>query len=210
MKGVEPVTRPADVSDLDRAAEVLGDAFADYPWTRWTVDPSEHQRRIIALQRIALEHFALPFGAVSVSTIGGEIQSVVAWSDSAAMSLGTVDPAVLANIAELEGSKHEASKSADRQVERLRPKNRHLLLGTVGTTRHMQRRGLATKTLAPLLQAGDDDAVEVWLETSSESNVNFYRRHGFEVEGHLVIQDGGPAVWVMSRRPVAGGDERTG
>lgn len=209
MNGMETVTRLADVGDLDRAAEVLGDAFADYPWTRWTVDPFEHRRRIIALQRIALEHFAFPLGAVSVSTIGGEIQSVAAWSDSAAMSVGAVDRAVLAHVAELEGSRHDASKSAERQVERLRPKKRHLFLGTVGTTREMQGRGLATKTLAPLLQAGDDNALEVWLETSSESNVSFYRRRGFEVEGHLVIQGGGPVVWAMSRQPVTGGDRRT-
>ena len=60
-----------------------------------------------------------------------------------------------------------------------------------------------TKTLAPLIQASDDADIEVWLETSSESNVSFYRRLGFEVEGHLAIQGGGPDVWVMARRPVA-------
>jgi ribosomal protein S18 acetylase RimI-like enzyme len=203
MSRVETVTRLADASDLDRAAEVLGDAFADYPWTRWTVDHSEHRRRIIALQRIALEHFALPFGAISVSTVAGEIRSVAAWSDSAAVSAGNVDVAIQTQVAELEGSRHDASKVADRQVERLRPQKRHLHLGTVGTTRTMQGCGLATKTLAPLIQASDDAAIEVWLETSSESNVSFYRRLGFEVEGHLAIQGGGPDVWVMARRPVA-------
>ena len=203
MDRVETVTRLADASDLDRAAEVLGDAFADYPWTRWTVDRSEHQRRIIALQRIALEHFALPFGAISVSTVAGEIRSVAAWSDSAAVSAGNVDVAIQTQVAELEGSRHDASKVADRQVERLRPQKRHLYLGTVGTTRTMQGCGLATKTLAPLIQASDDAALDVWLETSSESNVSFYRRLGFEVEGHLTIQGGGPDVWVMARRPVA-------
>ncbi len=202
MDRVETVTRLADASDLDRAAEVLGDAFADYPWTRWTVDPSDHQRRIVALQRIALEHFALPFGAISVSSVDGEIQSVAAWSDSAAVSAGNVDVAIQTRVADLEGDRHDASKLADRQVETLRPEKRHLYLGAVGTTRTMQGCGLATSTLAPLIQASDDIAIEVWLETSSESNVSFYRRLGFEVEGHLDIQSGGPAVWVMARRPV--------
>jgi hypothetical protein len=32
---VQVQTRRAGPSDLDRAAEVLGEAFADYPWTRW-------------------------------------------------------------------------------------------------------------------------------------------------------------------------------
>ncbi len=202
MKGVEAVTRFADLDDLDRAAEVLGDAFADYPWTRWTVDASEHRRRIIALQRIALEHVALPFGAVSVTTLAGEIHSVAAWNDSAALSVGNVAASVPTRVAELEGRRHEAARSADHQVEPLRPQKRHLYLGTVGTSQTMQGRGLATKTLEPLLDAADHDAAEVWLETSSESNVNFYRRLGFDVENHLVIRGGGPAVWVMSRQPV--------
>ena len=110
--GVEVVTREANASDLDRAAEVLGDAFTNYPWTRWTVDASRHQQQITTLQRIALEHFALPFGGVSVTTVAGEIASVVAWSDSAALSLGNVDAAVPAQVAELEGSRHAASNDA--------------------------------------------------------------------------------------------------
>ncbi len=148
---MEVVTREANANDLDRAAEVLGEAFADYPWTRWTVDA-----------------------------------------------------AVPAQVAELEGRRHAASKLADDQVEHLRPQKHHLYLGTVGTSRAMQGRGLATKTLAPLLQTSDRDAVEVWLETSSESNVDFYRRLGFGVERHLAIQGGGPAVWLMSRQPESG------
>jgi hypothetical protein len=31
-------TRRAGPNDLDRCAIVLGDAFSDYSWTRWTVD----------------------------------------------------------------------------------------------------------------------------------------------------------------------------
>jgi GNAT superfamily N-acetyltransferase len=201
MIRVEIVTRRADSSDLDRAAEVLGDAFADYPWTRWVVDPSNHQRRIVGLQRIALEHFALEFGEISVGVVAGEIQSVAAWSDSAVSTAGTVDDAVQQQVEELEGSRHEVSKAADRQVERLRPNKHHLYLGAVGTTQAMQGRGLATKTLSPLLQAGDDRALEVWLETSLPSNVEFYGRLGFDVADHLVIEGGGPDVWVMSRQP---------
>ena len=86
IDGVETITRIAGASDVDRAAAVLADAFADYPWTPWTVDAADHRRRIIALQRIALEHFALPFGAVAVNFVDGAMCSVAAWSDSAAVA----------------------------------------------------------------------------------------------------------------------------
>ncbi len=198
---MEIVTRPASVSDLDAAAEVLGDAFADYPWTRWTVDPIDHRARIVALQRLDLENFALPFGGVSVTTVGGQIQSVAAWLDTASVSAATVDPAVEARSIELEGSRYDASRAAERQVEGLRPSDRHLYLGTVGTATAAQGHGLATKTLAPLLRAGSDGALDVWLETSSQSNVDFYRRLGFAVAEHVIIDSGGPSVWVMVRQP---------
>lgn len=200
MTPVETVTRLAEAGDLVRAAEVLGDAFADYPWTRWTVDPTDHEQRIIELQRIALEHFALPFGAAAVAVADGQIHAVAAWSDSSAIAAGGVDEAVAARVATLEGSRHHASVSAERQVEDLRPKHRHLFLGTVGTSRSMQGRGLATKTLSPLLHASDNMGLDVWLETSSESNVDFYRNLGFEIDGHLVVDGGGPPVWAMCRR----------
>src|SRR6516225_4503597 len=45
--------RRAVAADLDAAAAVLADAFADYPWTRWTVDSRRHIERVEGLQRLA-------------------------------------------------------------------------------------------------------------------------------------------------------------
>ena len=47
----------------------------------------------------------------------------------------------------------------------------------------------------------DDERIAAFLETSSERNVCFYRRLGFDVVGETLIQ-GGPPVWAMLRRPV--------
>lgn len=204
LTGMRITTRIAEAGDLDRAAEVLGDAFADYPWTRWTVDPSDHQRRISALQRIALEHFGLRRGAISVSSLEGTIHSVAAWTDTAAVSAARIDDRAMASqVAELEGTRHHASRVAEQQVEGLRPDQRHLYLGTVGTSQAMQGRGLASRSLAPLFQAGDESALEIWLETSSQTNVEFYQRLGFTVANHFVIDSGGPPVWAMVRKPTS-------
>ena len=53
-------TRPLTAVDVDRASDVLGLAFADYPWTRWVVDGRDHVGRITELQRLFLQHLALP------------------------------------------------------------------------------------------------------------------------------------------------------
>ncbi len=62
---------------------VLGEAFAEYAWTRWTVDAVDHQSRITGLQRLTLEHVGLAFGEVWVTTCNGIIESVALWTDSA-------------------------------------------------------------------------------------------------------------------------------
>jgi hypothetical protein len=198
-------TRRAGPSDLDRAAIVLGEAFADYAWTRWTVDPVDHQSRITGLQRLTLEHVGLAFGEVWVTTWNGIIESVAVWTDSAAGNGPVSNPAVDQLAAELEGSRHEVSIAAERQVADWRPMQRHLYLGTVGTVPAMRGRGFATATLMPMLSSADREQIPAFLETSSESNIEFYSALQFEVIDHRRLADRGPDVWAMLRAPGAQG-----
>ncbi len=190
-------------SDLDRAAIVLGAAFAEYAWTRWTVDPVDHQSRITDLQRLTLEHVGLVFGEAWVTTWNGIIESVAVWTDSATINHRVANPAADQHAAELEGSRHEASIAAERQVADWRPTQRHLHLGTVGTMPAMRGRGLATATLLPMLSSADREQIPAFLETSSESNIDFYSVLQFEVIDHRRLADGGPDVWAMLRKPAA-------
>lgn len=204
---MDVVVRRAAEVDLDGAASVLADAFADYAWTRWTVDADDHHRRIEALQRLSLEVFGLLFGEVWVAEADGEIACVAAWNDSGAID-GTRIPADFAEtVRELEGDRHHASLEASRVLDPLRPSGRQLFLGVVGTAPSMQRKGLAERTLAPLLAASRALHLPVVLETSSASNVAFYERLGFATVAHAVLSEGGPEVWVMER-PVS--DEPNG
>jgi hypothetical protein len=41
----------------------------------------------------------------------------------------------------------------------------------------------------------------VWLETSAEPNVRFYRRLGFAVTDVVDLPRGGPRTWSMLREP---------
>jgi ribosomal protein S18 acetylase RimI-like enzyme len=192
------LTRRATAADLDRCADVLGQAFADYPWTRWTVDADDHVARVTALQRVALEHYGLRYGQVWVTIAGDDIQCVAAWMDSA--SPAPTSPGMASAVARLEGRRHDASIAAEGQVGPLRPQVRHLYLGAVGTEPHQQGRGLATATLAPVLAQADEQQLACYLETSSATNVAFYERRGFAVVDHIVIDGGGPDVWAMTRR----------
>ena len=196
-------TRRAVTSDLDRAATVLGEAFSDYAWTRWTVDPRDHQARITGLQRLTLEHVGLANGSVWVTTVDDTIQSVAVWTDSADPNASTPNPTIEHLTANLEGSRHQASIAAERQLADWRPTQRHLYLGTVGTLPSMRGLGLARRTLSPTLFLADNERVPAFLETSAESNIDFYSTLQFEVIDHRRLADGGPDVWAMLRPPQA-------
>jgi ribosomal protein S18 acetylase RimI-like enzyme len=186
-----PLVRRATPADVAPAAGVLGRAFADYPWTRWTVDARGHEDRVRRLQALVLEDVGLPHGEVWVATVDGEIAGVAVWT-------GDVPAAVWDAMADevrvLEGDRHEASRAAGAACDDLRPVTPHITLGTVGTDPAVQRRGIGAAVLVPrLAQPG-----LLYLETSTADNVRFYERRGFTVTGHVEIP-GGPDVWGMTR-----------
>ena len=192
--------RRATARDIDAACAVLADAFADSPWTRWTVDADRHGERIEALQRLAMERLALPFGEVWVACEGLVIVGVAMWMPPnvevpADVLLG-VDPIQ----EELEGARHEASRTAEAAAAHLRPAEPHYFLGTVGVRRNRQRRGIGAALLQPVLGRAVAEAAWVYLETSTLENVAFYERLGFTVTGEQEIPDAGPHVWAMMRR----------
>lgn len=187
------------IDDLDRAADVLGAAFSDYVWTRWTID--DHIRRVTALQRLALATYGLPYGELWVGLADGIIECVAIWMQSDVEIPATVHAGIAESTVALLGDREEASRSAEAQLSDWRPQRRHLLLGTIGTTPAMQRRGLAQSVIEPVLASADANGLAAFLETSAESNVAFYRRLGFDVIGHRVIDGGGPDVWAMLREP---------
>lgn len=201
---VDVVTRRATRQDIARSGEVLGDAFGDYPWTRWTVDPTDHQARVTGLQTSALDLLGLAYGQVWVTSADDVIHSVAVWMDSTT----TIPESVTAELArvrsDLEGSLHHRSLAAEQTLPGWQPAHRHVLLAAIGTTTTMQGQGLAGRTLQPMLDQVDQHGVTTFVETSTAHNVAFYRHRGFEVAGHHVIDNGGPDVWAMIRQPRQG------
>lgn len=200
--GIE--SRAMVAADIDRASEVLGLAFDDYAWTTWVVDERDHIERITQLQQLFLLHFALPHGNACVTTIDGTVESVASWIDTGSTAPEPTTPMsyVAEQFAALEGDRHQASQAADAEYHQWRPAARHLYLATMGTTPAHQRKGLGARTLRPGLELADLDQLSAYLETSSQSNVDFYSALGFEIVRHWRIADGaGPDLWLMKRAP---------
>ena len=90
-------------------------------------------------------------------------------------------------------------------VERQHPRSAHWYLAVLGTDPVHQGKGIGSALLAPVLERCDHEGVGAYLESSKNSNIPFYRRHGFEVTSEISLP-GGPSVWPMWRdpRPSAG------
>ncbi len=194
----------ANISDVPAAARVLTEAFADYPWTRFTVAADHHAERIEALQRLLLERVALPYGIVHLATA----RSDRAEPDAVAVWLPP-EPAVpeavwndLAGVrAALLGDRAAAAADADNATAALRPTTAHWLLATVGVRPGKQGRGLGRAVLTPILRQADVEQADAYLETSTAANVRFYTRLGFAVSGRTGVPGGSLQIWAMLREP---------
>jgi GNAT superfamily N-acetyltransferase len=85
-------------------------------------------------------------------------------------------------------------------VEHLHPTEPHWYLAVLGTAPRDQGKGVGSALLAPVLDICDRDGLPSYLESSKESNIPFYGRHGYEVTSEITLP-GGPTVWAMWRAP---------
>ena len=197
-----PDVRLAAPDDVPAAAGVLADAFADYPWTRWTVDADAHRERLTRLFRLDLGAVALPYGHVDLGVTPRGPAAVAVWLPGAGVP-GHVWTEIASATAELAGRRAAAAAAADAVLAPHRPTEDHVLLASLGVARHQQGRGLGTAVLVPGLERADRDGLPVHLETSAESNVPFYRRLGFTVTDVVDLPDGGPRTWLVRREPTS-------
>jgi GNAT superfamily N-acetyltransferase len=86
-------------------------------------------------------------------------------------------------------------------VDRAHPREPHWYLGVLGTSPARQGKGVGSALLQPVLNRCDEEGVPAYLESSKESNVPFYRRHGFERTGEIRDPRGGPVLYPMWREP---------
>ena len=76
----------------------------------------------------------------------------------------------------------------------------HWYLAILGTRPDQQGKGLGSSAMQPVLTRCDREGSLAYLESSKESNIPFYQRHGFEVVGEIAVPDG-PTLWPMKREP---------
>jgi GNAT superfamily N-acetyltransferase len=199
---MEPCTsvrvRPARREDFGPLAEVLARAFYDDPVTAWFYPDAarrlRHGRRFFAIRLRQLAGHGLIFtddehsGAALWAPPGH-------WREDFRQSLRMLPmlPVLLPHIVR--------STHAVREIERRHPAAPHYYLSVVGIDPDKQGGGIGSALLQPMLHRCDETGAAAYLESSKESNLPFYTRHGFAVKECIELPEGGPPLWLMWREP---------
>jgi predicted N-acetyltransferase YhbS len=83
-------------------------------------------------------------------------------------------------------------------VEARHPAELHWYLAVLGTEPARQGQGIASGLMGPVLERCDKEGTAAYLESSKDSNIPYYERHGFQVTGEIQLPSG-PTVWPMWR-----------
>jgi GNAT superfamily N-acetyltransferase len=197
---VPAVAVPAGETDTEPLTDVLQAAFWDDPVTRWILpDEGSRSRRLARFFRVLLERHYLPMRAVWTTSdqLGGALWSPPGYWRVTPRELMAAGPALA-----VVGGRHalRAVRLFD-EVERRHPTVPHWYLGVLGTDPPHQGHGIGSALLRPVLERCDREGIPAYLESSKESNIPFYGRHGFAVTGEIGAASGGPTLWAMWREP---------
>ena len=189
----------AGSTDVEALEDVLAAAFGDDPvMTFLFPDGPSRSRRSARLFRVLLRRHYLPMHTVWTTA---EQAGAALWAPPGHWKVptGQIVRALPALAMSLGRHTVRTLRFMD-EVDRTHPGDPHWYLGILGTDPAQQGRGIGSALMAPVLTRCDDEGVPAYLESSKESNVPFYTRHGFVVVGEVRL-DRGPTMYRMWRDP---------
>jgi ribosomal protein S18 acetylase RimI-like enzyme len=171
--------RQVTTSDLRRVSEALGNAFFDDPVMRFIIPPDKPDSRLRTLMRMETKS-ALKHDTAWMTADGA---AAALWKPPGKWKttngeLITMLPSV---IGSLRGG-FITGLSVLGAVEKKHPVDPpHWYLAVLGTETEAQGKGLGSAVLQPVLERCDREGEPAYLESSKETNIPFYERHGFRV-----------------------------
>jgi ribosomal protein S18 acetylase RimI-like enzyme len=194
-----PAIRRATERDIPALAGVLARAFFDDPVATWAWRPDD-------LRPAALERFQgtrmrqlLPHEEVWTDEATG---CAALWAPPGHWKASVKETLALVPCfarARLIGRLPLVTLGWEK-LEHGHPREPHYYLAVLGTDPSAQGRGLGSSVLQGVLDQCDRDGVGAFLESSKESNIAFYARHGFRVTEEVKLVRG-PSMWKMWRDP---------
>ena len=185
--------------DLHGIATALVSAFHDDPVMLYMFDkPSGREKKLRALF-LSESKRALTKGAVH-TTADGPAKGGAIWMAPGQWKTGGLELLGQIPLMLTLGSATPRALSLLSKMEKVHPKEPHWYLAILGTATEHQGKGVGSALIDPVLEQCDAEGLPAYLESSKESNIPFYNRHGFEVTGEVTAKNG-PTIWPMWREP---------
>jgi GNAT superfamily N-acetyltransferase len=191
----------ADVRDRERVAAALTAAFMDDPVTNWAAPAERHRPAVIRHFFRCYFDFHVDEGTVYVDP---ERRGAAVWALPGNWKT-TVGQDLKISRAFARPRHWRRAATVARGLLSLErehpPAPPHFYLASLGVEPEHQGQGLGSRLMGPILRICDSDGIPAYLESSKESNIAFYARHGFRVTDELRLSRRGPAMWPMWREP---------
>jgi len=175
---------------------IIGDSFSDDPVNLWIF---KHPSGIVSFNTKIAKKLYIPdgFGHVMDDESGGAL-----WLPPGANKHIPLYKSI--DIA-LSMIRYGGFKSVpqgmliDHYLTGKKPKEPHFYLYAIGARKNQQGKGIGGKLMEAGLARADSENMPVYLESTKEANVPFYRRFGFNVIEKTEPGHGCPPLWLMYR-----------
>lgn len=192
----------AGTPDVGRIAALFARAFQDDPLMRYAIPDARQRRRLLPSLMSLNVRYGCRYGEVYTTL---ELTGAAIWlaPEQATYTLWRMLRAgmfvaplrlpwpMLRRLASVESR-------AQALHERYAPET-HWYLAQIGVEPTLQRQGIASRLLRPMLARADAVALPCYLETENPANISIYQRHGFRVVAEDAAVAAGPHIWAMVR-----------
>lgn len=175
----------AQRKDKARVIEILCNSFEHDPHINWLVgEESGKPKRMKRLMAYAFEH-AFINGTIELTD---DVKAVALWKNHRSDKMNL--PLGIENIRFLSAFGFERLKritQMENEISKRYPKNRFFeYLWFIGTQPSEQGKGYGSALLRPRLKKSSEENRSIYLETTTDSNVAYYQKKGFELYDKIV------------------------
>jgi ribosomal protein S18 acetylase RimI-like enzyme len=194
------------LTDVDRAAYVISEAFMDDPLVAYLLPKRGGRKK-------ALLAFFRAYGQVSIQNgrgygVGEPLHGVAYWKtpDQAEISLPL---STLKIFIPLLFTSYPISyiqkKAIFRQIDELHARyapEPHYYLDNIGVLESGRGQGAASSLIRPVLERADAAGASAYTDTVNEANVPLYEHFGFQVMEACKIEVASLTVWALLRKAI--------
>lgn len=193
-----PKARVVAATEYRQVGDCLGRAFHDDPLAEFFFpDAATRPQRFSAFTRFVMQTLSPHARYVTCDPILG----AALWQAPSPPKLRPLDGVVAAlRMTWVARSSFVRIASMGEATAPFHPREPHWYLAVLGTEPAAQGRGIGSELLRETLAECDQTGTLAYLESSKETNLPFYERHGFRVSGEF-NPPGGPKLWAMTRDP---------